>query len=166
MMRSFVFLMIITSLLSCNTATQKDESLRHIGLIEYDSKIDTLSFEVCHVYLIKPYFHHLDVGYAGEKPAMVRKYQTLYKSYNKQENGFITIRFIVNCKGEAGRFRLIQMDENYKLKNFSDELVMQLYEITRSLEEWDVLQIDNKSYEYVRDITFKSYNGEIKDIMP
>ncbi|WKN42288.1 hypothetical protein [Tunicatimonas pelagia] len=157
----------MNSLWSCDSTTQqKDKLPKHIGLIEYDPKSDTLNFEVCHEDLLYPYFHHLDVSYAGEKPAMVDKYKTLFKPSAKPENGYITIRFIVNCTGEAGRFRVIEMDENYTLKSFSNELVTQLYEITRSLEGWDVLESDNQSYDYVRYITFKIHNGEIKDIMP
>ncbi|MEO0330599.1 MAG: hypothetical protein AAF223_02790 [Bacteroidota bacterium] len=160
-------MLITNALSSCDSVTQREDELpMHIGLIEYDPKSDTLNFKVCHEDFLYPHFHHLDVSYAGEKPAMVNKYKTLFKPSKKLENGYITIRFIVNCEGEAGRFRVIEMDKNYKLKNFSNELVIQLYEITRSLEGWDVLERDNQSYDYVRYITFKIQNGEIKDIMP
>ena len=165
-MKNSFFLVILAPLLACNSVTRVDELPRHIGIIEYDPKIDTIEFEVCNEESVYPYFHHKGLSYEGEKPAMVSSYERLFRPSDEQESGYITIRFIVNCKGEAGRFRMIQMDKNYELKKFSDEMPMQLYDITKSLEGWDVLERDNKSYDYVRYLTFKINNGVLKDIMP
>lgn len=99
---------------------------------------------------------------------MVNQYKTLFKASNKKESGYITIRFIVNCKGEAGRFRVIQMDKDYQLTSFSEELVLQLYNITTSLKGWEIFTSENNnySYDYIRYLTFKIEKGELKDIMP
>ncbi|MEM7549722.1 MAG: hypothetical protein AAF363_08610 [Bacteroidota bacterium] len=166
-MKNVIFtLSIIILFLGCEKPLKEQHIPVHIGLIEYDAKKDTLGFEVCHEDLLSPYFHHLNISYEGEKPAMVKEYKNRFKPSDSLENGFITIRFIVNCKGKAGRFRVIQIDEHYNLKTFSDETVMQLYHITRSLKGWDIFERNHESYDYIRYVTFKIHNGEIKDIMP
>lgn len=154
---------------SCSAKKQEqDESKvqRHIGLIEYDPKIDTLGFEVCHEDLMYPYFHHHDLSFSGEKSALVEQYRSQYNPVETKESGYITIRFVVNCNGETGRFRLIAMDNDYNVKSFSDDLSMQLFNITQSLKGWDVLKIDNVAYDYVRYLTFKIRNSEIIEILP
>lgn len=149
-----------------DTNTGSVEVSKHIGLIEYDPMVDTLSFNVCNENSVYPYFHHKELSFKGEKPAMVNEYTMRFEPTGKQESGYITIRFIVNCNGETGRFRVIQMDESYDLKSFNNNLVGQLLEITQSLKGWDVLYEDGRSYDYVRYVTFKIQQGKIMDIMP
>ncbi len=172
-MKNYVLPIALTFLFSCDpgekkieTNTKKIEVSKHIGLIEYDPLVDTLSFDVCDENLVYPYFHHKDLSFKGEKPAMVNKYKMLFEPTGKPGSGYITIRFIVNCNGETGRFRVIQMDKNYHLKSFSKKLVSQLLEVTKSLQGWDVLYEDGRSYDYVRYVTFKIHEGKIMDIMP
>lgn len=167
-MKPFILLFIPAYFWTTFVLAQSVEVSKHIGSIPHNPAIDTLDFEVCHEDLVLPYFHHLEVSIEGEKPAMANQYKTQFKASNKQESGYITIRFIVNCKGEAGRFRIIQMDEAYNLKTFSDELVQQLYKITKSLKGWDIFTSENNnySYDYIRYLTFKIEKGELKDIMP
>lgn len=162
-------LLVILSLCSCNLRNEeqlKSKVQEHIGLIKYDPKIDTLAFETCHEDQIYPYFHHHGVSFKGEKPQMVREYKALFRPPKKKENGYITIRFIVNCKGEAGRFRLVQMDSNYNPNSFSEELSIQLLNITKSLKGWDVLSVEDVEYDYIRYVTFKVRNSEIIEILP
>lgn len=159
------FFVLITIILGCNNQ-EKRKLQNHIGLIEYDPKIDTSEFIVCHEDLIYPYFHHHDLSIAGEKPALVQEFRNNYKSPGSKESGYITIRFIVNCKGKAGRFRVIGMDDNYEPITFNKEIVSQLHQITSSLEGWDVLSGDSHTFDYVRYLTFKIQNGELKEILP
>lgn len=160
-----VFLMVLT-LASCNTETKEAAIPSHIGLIAFDPQIDTLGFKVCNENMMYPYFHHKNLSFKGEKPAMVRHYERHFTPVNESENGYVTIRFVVNCDGEAGRFRVIQMDESYQHKSFSDGLASQLLTLTASLEGWDILTEEGTSYDYVRYLTFKIQQGNVTALLP
>ena len=158
---------------SCGTTNNVKETnsikatvSKHIGLIPFDPLLDTLSFTVCNEDYVNPYFHHLDLSIEGEKPAIVDAFETQFNPVSREENGYVTIRFLVNCEGETGRFRMIELDKDYNPKDFSETLTRQLCDITSSLEGWDALTVDGASYDYVRYLTFKIQEGNITAILP
>ena len=145
------------------------EFLRHVGDIPYDAAQDTLGFEPCHEDAAFIYYNFgKGITYKGEKAAILRKFDEAFRPGQQKESGYITIRFMINCKGEPGRFRLYQMDENYVAKDFSPELVNQLFTTTRSLNEWEVPadKYGKDVYDYYQYLTFKINNGQIERILP
>ncbi len=177
MKKNTLFLFAFYLLIACGSKEQKaeppvekpvinDTLPKHIGLIEFDPSIDTLSFEVCHEDFVYAHFHHKYLSIQGEKPTITNEFQERFKPSSTPENGFITIRFIVNCEGKTGRFRMIEMDENYELKTFSEELSSQIFGITKSLEGWDILDEGGTKLDYTRYLTFRIQDGKITDILP
>ncbi len=85
----------------------------------------------------------------------------------KKESGFLTYRFIINCKGKAGRFTTEQSNLNFEKKTFDKETVQHLYEIVSSQTDWQVCtggRVDTQdAYTY---ITFKLKDGKIIDLLP
>jgi hypothetical protein len=58
--------------------------------------------------------------YSGEKSKILNTFKSKYQPItDKNQNGLIRIRFIVNCEGKAGRFRVLQSDYNYQEKNLA-----------------------------------------------
>ena len=165
----FEVLLIGVCLISCATPTdfKTNSRLTPIGHIEFDPKIDTLDFKLCHADLISPHSPHEGVGYEGEKPAIIREFEQGFKPLShSDEDGYVTIRFLVNCEGEAGMYRIIEMDENYQLKEFSSDLADQILSITTSLKGWKPGFYDNEVYDYYQYLTFKISDGDIVDILP
>ena len=148
------------------STVESETELDHIGLIPHDPRIDTLDFQVCNENQIYPFFHHRNVSFKGEKRALVDEIMSKFESTTSGEEGYITIRFVVNCDGISGRFRMIQMDDSYQFKTFSEDLRNQIYGITTSLEGWDVMKIEEVSYDYVRYLTYKIKDGAVTDILP
>ena len=64
-----------------------------------------------------PYYHP-DLTYTGGFWEIKQHYQSAYPldafASLKDNSGIITIRFIVNCEGETGYFRVEQCDLDYK----------------------------------------------------
>jgi hypothetical protein len=84
----------------------------------------------------------------------------------KDQNGFIRIRFIVNCKGEAGRFRIIQSNLNFQNTEFDTKITTQLLDITRGINQWEILKRNGTPIDYYMYLILKIDNGEISEILP
>ena len=87
------------------------------------------------------------------------------------QNGFITFRYFVNCKGKAGKFSIIQVDNNYNKYSFKQELVSQLENIVTKLDIYKVKTDFRKGREHILVdyfifLSFKIRNGEIEAILP
>jgi hypothetical protein len=139
----------------------------HVGDIAYDAKADDASFRVCSQEFIAQYYSFGGEVYIGEKPAIVSFFRQHYKGEGlSKENGYVTIRFIVNCEGKSGRFRVREMDFDYQPKQFNKQLISQLVVLTKRLDGWQPAQNEGKFYDYYYYLTFKIVEGQIQTILP
>lgn len=143
--------------------------LRWVGDIEQNDQLDGVDFEVCNGDNHVLQYFNLGKGpvYSGEKSAVIRTFQSKYQPVpNKDQNGLIRIRFIVNCAGKAGRFRVLQSDYNYQELVFEDSVVNQLLDIIKGIEKWQVLYEDEAAVDYYMYLIFKMKDGQITEILP
>ena len=167
------FTILVTLLNSCQVSNNiPKEYPRMIGDISYDAAIDTADFNLCNDgnWAVQYYAF---TSKTGEKPYLQEKYelQNIFdKNYNptiaKKESGLLRIRFIVNCEGESGRFRMIGMDENYKEKEFDPSITNQLLLITKDQIKWKSFKTSSLSRDYYMYLIFKIENGKIIEILP
>ncbi len=149
----------------------QDTSYKNVGDIPLDPLQDDPNFMICSEKLIKQYYVRYSSDdpprYRGEKRAMEN---TIREKYNfpetTGENGFLTIRFIVNCKGKSGRFRIEEMDANYQPKKFDSKISHQLLEITKALDGWTPRRRGTREYDFYQYLTFKIIHGQIIEILP
>jgi hypothetical protein len=73
---------------------------------------------------------------------------------------------VVNCKGSAGRYQIIENDLGLKPKKFSKELVSHLFSITQQFKEWQPANWENESRDYNTYLTYKMRDGKIIEILP
>jgi hypothetical protein len=145
---------------------------KHTGDIDFDEKIDKSDFKLCYPDYIYQYFNtSKGVEYTGEKIALEKEVREKYLPADlKGESGLIRIRFIVNCKGETDRFRLISMDTDYHPKTFDKSITDQLMEISKNLKGWEPKLYENDGKEYTIDyyqyLIFKLKDGHITQILP
>ncbi|MGB3468300.1 MAG: hypothetical protein WBA74_23645 [Cyclobacteriaceae bacterium] len=154
---------------SCSSPEKEstDEVLRHVGDILYDPALDTTDFKPCHEDLTYQYYNFSNgIRYTGEKAAIRRAFKRNFRPTGNGESGYLTVRFIVNCEGKTGWFRLVTMDKDYREVALSDDLTDQIMKITRELDGWLPGEFDDKPYDYYQYLTFKITNGDIEDIMP
>ncbi|MDZ7935410.1 MAG: hypothetical protein U5M51_10715 [Emticicia sp.] len=85
----------------------------------------------------------------------------------KQINGFVTIRFVVNCKGQTGNFEIYQIDNNYQNTKFDEKYIEELLTFTKALDDWKIA-IHNKTLklDYYTYFTFKIEHGKVTEIVP
>jgi len=130
--------------------------------------LDDTNFELCNEKNAKQY-HNLneEMLYEGEKNALVNTFNTQFKSNDTiSESGMIRIRFLINCKGETGRFRLVEAGYDYKEKQFDPYITDQLIKITKSLKGWKILSDKFGPKDYYQYLIFKIDAGKITEILP
>ncbi len=169
-MRLSPFLLLyMLALLACSMEQKTvNHYPRWVGDIEHQTGLDADTFVPCHgdnnVY---QYFNLLQgMQFEGEKIGLERYFRERYKPVKSRQSGWIRIRFMVNCKGETGRFRILESNENYKERAFDTRIAQQLLALTKSLKGWEILTKNNKPIDYYQYITFKITNGQIEAILP
>ena len=150
---------------------KKNPILDGQGDIPFDEKTDDPDFKLCYTNNdIRQYFNFSKgVQYKGEKPAIDHYFKVNYQAVESNQSGLIRIRFIVNCKGETDRFRLMAMDGNFQAINFSTEITDQLLDLTQKMNGWlpiEMEEMNNTTWDYYQYLIFKIHNGEIIEIMP
>ncbi len=160
---AFLFLIV-----GCATEKDKPKYLRWVGDIEADAEIDGDVFELCYSEArVKQYFNFSQgLQYEGEKLAIDEVFRQEYQAVDVPQSGWIRIRFIVNCKGESGRFRLTASDPQYQAQDFDPLVTDQLLSITQSLKGWKPLPDREDPRDYYQYLTFKIENGALKEILP
>ncbi|PSG86998.1 hypothetical protein C7H61_12875 [Mesoflavibacter zeaxanthinifaciens subsp. sabulilitoris] len=85
------------------------------------------------------------------------------------KSGYIIIHFNINCKGNVGRFGLIQMDKEFKKTAFSNTLIKHLLNKVRTLNDFPSSN-SQMEWLYYKDVhaflMFKLHNGKIIDLCP
>jgi len=163
----WIWILLVT-LFSCTESKKQFEYFNDLGEIPFNKKLDNPNFKVCHEDITFP-FNYGGIGlvYEGEKKELV---STIRNKFNypktKEQNGFITIRFIINCEGKTGRFRVTEMGFDLKPKKFDKEISKQILEITKALKGWKAFERNNRTWDYQQYLVFKLMDGQLKEILP
>ncbi len=139
-----------------------------MGNIEFDEKIDDPNFKVCDEDQVRQYYNFSKgFQYKGEKARVHEHFKNGLKDKEQvDETGFLTIRFIVNCEGVTGRFRIQGMDAGYNEKEFNKEIVAEFLVLTKKLDGWVIGEEEGIKRDYYQYLTFKLENGKLREIMP
>jgi hypothetical protein len=142
---------------------------RQVGDILFDPLRDDSSFHVCNEKSSKQYYNFSrGLMYSGEKPALQHFIEKnyIYSKKNKNISGYITVRFLVNCKGSTGLFRVQSMDFFYRPLVLDNEFTDYLIDIIKKSDGWLPGVIDGEYFDYYQYLTFKVSDGKIKEILP
>jgi hypothetical protein len=139
-----------------------------IGDILQDDNVDEANFKLCNGDKMAIQYYALgEKTYDGEKIAIERIFKSEFNpTIVKKESGLVRIRFMVNCEGESGRFRLLATDHNYQAKTFDTKLTDQLMRITKNLKGWKGFTRKGIGRDYYQYLIFKIKDGNILEIMP
>lgn len=160
--------MLIPLLINSQTGKAVSKYPNHVGNIEFDEKLDDPNFKRCldEKYVFQYYNDSKGFQYKSEKREIEKEIQTLNLPENKEANGYITIRFVVNCEGKSGMFRMQQIDNEYKEYTFNKKLSDQLLNFTKKLNGWIPKEIEEKKVDYYQYLTYKIENGKVSEILP
>jgi len=171
-MNKVLTLILCSILFSCSETKSESKTEKQyfndLGEIPFDEQLDDENFKLCHEDLTIPFnYGGFGLVYDGEKKKLVETINDKF-SYQKTkgQTGFITIRFIINCEGQTGRFRVIEMDLNLKEKKFDKKISSQILNITKELDGWKSLERWEKKWDVQQYLTFKFKDGVLIDILP
>jgi len=166
--RNILYLfIIILAFNACDTTNEDSPYPRQVGDITFDKKLDNPDFEICNEARAQQYYSFRQTPFYGEKTYALDYFNDNYSSEGlESENGYLTIRFIVNCKGQSGRFRMQELDLNLNEQKFNPLLSEQLMQLTKGIKKWNIQQSKDTVYDYYYYLTFKIMDGEINELLP
>jgi len=123
-------------------------------------------FEVCDENFILQYYNPERATYSKGKNGLRNFVLSNYKSNNYTDSGYLNIRFIINCKGEAGRYIIHENNLDLEPQIFNKDLVAQLFKITTQLKNWNPNFFHNEHRDSYMYISYRIENGEITEIIP
>jgi len=163
-----VFAFIIMVLNACGQAQNNAANYpEHVGDISFDAALDDPSFKVCNKEVFQYYNFGKGLQYKGEKIAIDKYFKENFEhKIQKSETGLLTIRFIVNCEGKTGLFRVEGMDTNYQPKKFNQGLESKILQLTKQMDGWIAGEFKGQKMDYYQYLTFKLEDGQLIEIMP
>lgn len=167
---SLTFWALIICMSACKQGEKNVEAghPKQVGDLFFNPKTDKAGYQPCHADLVYQYYNFSNgLQFKGEKPAIDRYFKENFKATEAEhEDGYITIRFIVNCEGKACWFRVEEMDLDYQPKHFSKAISNQLLELTKELEGWEIAEYEEEKYDYYQYLSFGILNGQLTEILP
>ncbi|MCX8491860.1 MAG: hypothetical protein ORN54_12415 [Cyclobacteriaceae bacterium] len=162
-----LFLLLVVFASCQKSSAQKSTYPDHVGDIAFDEKMDDPNFKICVSGGIPQYYEFgKSLQYQGEKPTLDKHFEILKQNETTAESGYITIRFIVNCEGKTGRYRIEEMNNEYQSMSFDKKLVEKILVLTKELSGWVVGGNPEHPVDYYQYLTFKIEGGKLIEIMP
>ncbi len=80
--------------------------------------------------------------------------------------GYITIRFLINCRGEKTCFHIYQTNADNKNTDWGEAVTHTLKTFVADMPDWPVGTKGGKPIDYHAYLTFKIKNGKIENVIP
>lgn len=165
---------LILALLICTFSCKKADKLSFIKnkiehSVEYINPELALlneNFSPCDENLIFNYYNPERASYSKGKNKLRSFILKNYKNNDYKESGYLNIHFIINCKGETGRYKVYENSLNLEPKKFNPDLKAQLFKLTTQLNKWNPNFIRNEFRDSYMYISYRIENGEITEILP
>ncbi|MEQ9263400.1 MAG: hypothetical protein RLP14_09590 [Owenweeksia sp.] len=144
-------------------------TIRRIAYIDPEESItDDSGFELCGSEKdIFDYYNSDPDSHFPEKDRLRKFFHTRVEPEKlKNESGYLTYRFVINCQGETGRYITEEADLDFTAKEFDRGVVNYLLGLLLQLDGWKVEPIRNTVGDVYAYITFKMKDGEIIELLP
>jgi hypothetical protein len=139
----------------------------NVGDIDFDPALDDSAFVVCDPKVVLQYYNTPSY-YKNHRRAIELYFRNHYRppANAAGQNGYCTIRFIINCKGQTGRFRIYELDTHYQPYTFDKQITSRLLQLTKAIQGWEPAAYKSNTYDSYQYITFKLQKGAIACITP
>ncbi|WP_026933295.1 hypothetical protein [Christiangramia echinicola] len=157
-----IFLLISAVLAVVITGWVYYQMSHSIGELSSNTEIDG-DFKVCDEDKI-PNYYSMDTDYEGGKKAIKNELLSNLQNLKFEDSGLITFRFIVNCEGEIGRFRIQSTDLKLEKIEIDSEKLKTLEYALVSLKKWNPAKNEFNSYDSYYVLNFKIRDNRVVDI--
>ncbi len=138
-----------------------------IGWIPFDISLDNPNFKVCDELNIEEYYQVNPVYEEGMQS--IRKYMYDHqKSLASlcEKDGYVIVRFVINCQGQTDRYRTKFMSLNYRDENtVNTELQKKIILLVRDMGNWTPGNYDGKPYDCYQHLKLLFKNSQLVDVL-
>lgn len=165
---SKINLLLMISLLLAIIATGwfYHQTNNRVGDISYNKNLDDPNFSLCSNKYVSQEYNSYGADYNGGKRAIKKQLLEELQPENIyfDGSGLITFRFVVNCKGETGLFRVKSVNEDLEETVFDSEEIEKLEAAIAKLDQWEPGKWENEKLNSYAQVHFKIEKGKITDI--
>lgn len=150
----------------------ENEYVNRVSYIDPETSELSEGFETCNERIVDYYNTNPGdpsaqvVSYSAGKNGLRKFILENYENRNYSDSGYLNIRFVINCKGETGRYVVHENDLDLSPKSFNSELKEQLYGLTKQLKKWNPVVFREQPQDSYMYISYRIKNGEIIEILP
>ena len=137
-----------------------------VGYIEPETALFGRDFEVCDENRIAQYYNPERASYSEGKNGLRKYILSNYKNKGYVDSGYLNIRFVINCRGEAGRYVIHENNLDLEPTEFDNDIVDQIFNLTRQLKKWNPVHHRGRKWDSYMYISYRIENGEIVEILP
>lgn len=144
----------------------KENKYEHrVAYISSKASLGSKTFKPCNEY-IYDYYNPQRATYVDGKNGLRKFIFNNYKNNSYHDSGYLNIRFVINCKGQTGRYVVHENDLNLNPNSFTPGLREQLFVLTTQLNEWNPNIIRGEKVDSYMYISYRIEDGEITEIIP
>ena len=145
----------------------------NVGDIAFDPALDDPSFRLHDSTRVWQYYNSA-AYWLDHKDSITRfirnRYHTPVNATNSttaaNQDGWLTIRFIINTEGRTGRFRLFEMDSTYQPIHFDPQISRTLLAAIKDWPDWQPAHYKEMRFDTYQYISFRLRQGRITTISP
>lgn len=136
-----------------------------IGDIPFDSTTDNPKFQLCNPNWVWQGYQ-LKTMMDETVLSVEREFKAKFVAMPswKDVNSIIRIRFLVNCNGQADRFRLLTLGFDLKEKQLSDDLRAHVLKIAKEIQ-WPVRRAQQQTVDYYHYFSIRVTDGQLKEVI-
>lgn len=134
-----------------------------VGDIAFNKEIDNATFKVCDEKQLFQYYS-VNSNYQGGKKALKKEIWEVVQQLSFDTSGLITFRFIINCNGDVGRFRVKSIHNELNEIRFNIQKLHALQSVLENLSNWNPGMWGDEKYDSYYVLNFKIEQGKITDI--
>lgn len=161
------FLVLTIVVFSCQSKDHVDVDIypSQFGEIPFDSTSDNPAFKLCNETDLV--HSRTSLSYVGGRQRIEEILREAFENHNNtyEYNGYVLVRFLVNCQGKAGRLRFESMDEGFVKQKSPDGLVALIRKSIETLNEWTIVTPANEGKDHSKYLNLKIKNGQIDAII-
>ena len=176
-MRNIIFLGILSIFLSLFSSGCFKDSVaagskykipivnHDLSYIPYDAKVDQADFVICDSTDFRS--GRNGIQYIGGSNKLREDINSNFVSNKKYEtfNGYVVIRFLVNCEGKSGRYRTQSLNLDFSPVKAPSGLLSQTTQLIKNLDTWEKHSLNDSRMEFSKFINLKFNNGQIQHIL-
>lgn len=169
MNRHFILVLSFFLIISCSTKEETNNPPREyahdVGDIVFDPNLDDSDFKLCDSTKIttsrRALLLHGSSNGVSKACFDQFKFNTDFESFS----GYITIRFIVNCNNQSGRFRVASLDWDFSKIDCPEGLKAHVLDIVKGLNGWEHSQRVSNELDVAKFLNFKISNGKLQNVL-